>query len=532
MTARPTSSLVTQDVVLMAAVRALPVDLLRALQEAELCDPGVLLAYPRGRAESLGLAPQSSGRRIVSKSQGAQSRPDPTLIDGMHATGIDIVSYPIVSIASYPVGGSVPSSLPVPGSVPVVSLSEESVSRGPKNLKPKIRGAKKQIPPLNCCRRTTRRAHRGGSRVNPLKNYRRMTARRQLRGATRQIQHFCRCMARRMQESCRRRQPFPRSSGKAKNSREGRQSASQPDEFSPRVDAPISATSGQVLSFTRSEQLEQTPANQIAETDLDACLLYRTLVKDGAIPEGWETDFMNLVKVVRQPGDRQLRAFSQVKNEDASVWLHEYHERRAIAERKEKQEAAQCMAAWEMKPRRYKTKFQRSLYAGPTARRDAEEAERTRWIHELSLIVSGTPTPIARQCLHVGSRPQSFNLALQSPIAEEVFLVAGPLSQGCLSIGDRTSHRLLEGEALRTVQPSCTEEHKRSFCVLERGDGHTKAQRPTSRELYRVVFRELLSTALPGRPAKQAPRMLVSMLEALETLVACSDVAPYLRVYG
>ena len=52
------------------------------------------------------------------------------------------------------------------------------------------------------------------------------------------------------------------------------------------------------------------------------------------------------------------------------------------------------MAAWEMKPRRYKTKFQRSLYAGPTARRDAEEAERTRWIHELSLIVSDTPTPM------------------------------------------------------------------------------------------------------------------------------------------
>ena len=124
-------------------------------------------------------------------------------------------------------------------------------------------------------------------------------------------------------------EPFPRSSRKAENSRGGRQSGWRGDEFSPRVDAPISATGGQVLSFTRSEQLEQSPFNQIAETDLDACLLYRTLVKDGAIPEGWETDFMNLVKVARQAGDRQLRAFSQVKNEDASVWLHEYHERRA-----------------------------------------------------------------------------------------------------------------------------------------------------------------------------------------------------------
>ena len=136
-------SLVPHDVVFMAAVRTLPVDLLRALQEAELCDPGVLLAYPRGDAESLGLAPQSSGRRIVGKSQDAHSRPDPTLIHGMYAAGIDagtgdIASYPVVSIVSYPVFGSVPPSLPVPGSAPVVPLSEESVSRGPKNLKPKI----------------------------------------------------------------------------------------------------------------------------------------------------------------------------------------------------------------------------------------------------------------------------------------------------------------------------------------------------------------------------------------------------------
>ena len=35
----------------MAAVHALPGELLRALQNAELCDPGILLAYPRGNAE-------------------------------------------------------------------------------------------------------------------------------------------------------------------------------------------------------------------------------------------------------------------------------------------------------------------------------------------------------------------------------------------------------------------------------------------------------------------------------------------------
>ena len=47
-----------------------------------------------------------------------------------------------------------------------------------------------------------------------------------------------------------------------------------------------------------------------------------------------------------------------------------------------------------------------------------------------------------------------------------------------------------------------------------------------------MIFRELLSAALPGQPAKQAPRILVSVLEAIETLVANTEVPPYLRVYG
>ena len=59
----------------------------------------------------------------------------------------------------------------------------------------------------------------------------------------------------------------------------------------------------------------------------------------------------------------------------------------------ENREAEQFLAAEELKPRRYKTKFQRSLFPDPTARKDAEEAERTRWIHALSLVVTGTSTP-------------------------------------------------------------------------------------------------------------------------------------------
>ena len=210
------------------------------------------------------------------------------------------------------------------------------------------------------------------------------------------------------------------------------------------------------------------------------------------------------------------------------------------AERKEKQEAAQFMAAWEMKPRRHKTKFQRSLYAGPTARRDAEEAERTRWIHELSLIVSGTPTPMGALLAEkpgsvsmLGAGLRASTLRCQSPIAKEVFLVASHFSHRVvysLEIEHYTDY--LKAKLSEPCNRGALKSTNAAFVFFNEVTGTPETQRPTSRELYRVVFRELLSTALPGRPAKQAPRMLVSMLEALETLVASSDVAPYLRVYG
>ena len=59
-----------------------------------------------------------------------------------------------------------------------------------------------------------------------------------------------------------------------------------------------------------------------------------------------------------------------------------------------------------------------------------------------------------------------------------------------------------------------------------------ESRRLTSAELYQVIFRELLSAALPGQPAKQAPRMLVSMLEAIETLVTSIEAPPYPECMG
>ena len=47
-----------------------------------------------------------------------------------------------------------------------------------------------------------------------------------------------------------------------------------------------------------------------------------------------------------------------------------------------------------------------------------------------------------------------------------------------------------------------------------------------------VIYKEMLSSATPGRLSKQAPRMLITMIAALENLVSEVDTPPYLRVFA
>ena len=54
--------------------------------------------------------------------------------------------------------------------------------------------------------------------------------------------------------------------------------------------------------------------------------------------------------------------------------------------------ADQLVIAADLKPRKFRTKWQRAVYDGPTARRDAELAERERWVQLLANIYSDRQT--------------------------------------------------------------------------------------------------------------------------------------------
>ena len=52
--------------------------------------------------------------------------------------------------------------------------------------------------------------------------------------------------------------------------------------------------------------------------------------------------------------------------------------------------------AADLKPRKFRTKWQQAVYEGPTVRKDSEAAERGCWIALLAVLLRSTNTPMGR----------------------------------------------------------------------------------------------------------------------------------------
>ena len=86
----------------------------------------------------------------------------------------------------------------------------------------------------------------------------------------------------------------------------------------------------------------------------------------------------------------------------------------AESEKEAQREPDSFKAARNQKPRRDRTKFERTLHKGQTQRKDAEEEERTRWIHELALLVAGSQTPMGKLWLEEPSNVKVLGAVLKA----------------------------------------------------------------------------------------------------------------------
>ena len=139
----------------------------------------------------------------------------------------------------------------------------------------------------------------------------------------------------------------------------------------------------------------------------------------------------------------------------------------------------------------------------PHLARTAEEEERTRWVHELALLVSGSDTPMGKLLSEqpgnvsvLGAGLRATTLRSKVRVLKKFFKWLA-LSHNVL-FPTEISH-FSDYLKLRLSEPcnrGALKNTNEAFGFLEEVTGMPEAQRRTSNELYQVVYRELRSSAL------------------------------------
>ena len=156
----------------------------------------------------------------------------------------------------------------------------------------------------------------------------------------------------------------------------------------------------------------------------DALILYWTLVDQHVIPPGHEEAFKGFASAWIEAAERDDERKAHWSNVSAAVALAAQRKVREDKARLEAHSRDQFLLAAIQKPTSFRTKFQRVLYEGATARKDAKEDERSRWLHILARVVLNTDTPMAKmlrekpgnaQLLGAGKRASALRARVATP---------------------------------------------------------------------------------------------------------------------
>ena len=215
-------------------------------------------------------------------------------------------------------------------------------------------------------------------------------------------------------------------------------------------------------------------ADEGPPADID--VLYHTLVRDGALPKGFEREFATLATVITAAAERERRRMANFGNVEAAVWLHEREKRKLVGEQVQQ-------------------RLERMLFDGPTARRDAEEAERQRWLQILADLLRHSPTPMGEllaaqpgnvEVLGGGKRASTLRSRVR---AIRKFLQWLHLAH---DIGyPQTVEHYTEYLSLRLSEPcnrGALKSTHHSLVFLNELTGTQVQDRPTSNQLYMVIF--------------------------------------------
>ena len=109
-------------------------------------------------------------------------------------------------------------------------------------------------------------------------------------------------------------------------------------------------------------------------------LLYWSLVKDGALPNVFAVASESLAPFIAEGAERLQRRSAARDEVQTEITLHHMRQQQRKQQVNCKLQQDQLAIVATLKPRKHQAKFQASRYEGPTARQDAENAERMRWV--------------------------------------------------------------------------------------------------------------------------------------------------------
>ena len=267
----------------------------------------------------------------------------------------------------------------------------------------------------------------------------------------------------------------------------------------------------------------------------DMVNLYITLLMDKVIPAGFLAEFLLLEHPLKASSRRFMNQAASRSDAEA--------ERLLAIDKKQKVTHAltsfaasdQLVLASELKPRKFRTKWQRIIYEGPTARKDMEDSERSRWVAFFGDLLRHTDTPMGRLLRENPSNIQLLGSGLR----------VGTLRSRVRSIRKflewlSTAHKIafpvhwqqfIEFLQVRLSEPCVRGSLKsahRSFLFLQESAGIS--DKFTDSALYDVARKELFAAALPGRAPRQAPRFPSILLGAFEDNVMDSSLPVFWRV--
>ena len=187
-------------------------------------------------------------------------------------------------------------------------------------------------------------------------------------------------------------------------------------------------------------------------------LLHHTLVRDGALPLGYVQEFTSLEAPARRSANRLQASAIAVTDSTASMTLAALRRESEHRASVEKSILDQLVIAADMRLKRFRTKWQRIVYDGPTARKDAESAERDRWIQLLANLLRSTDTPMGKlirenpsnvQLLGGGRRAGTLRSRVRS--VQKVSRLAGRVPRCHLSDPLEAVDRILASSVFRTL---------------------------------------------------------------------------------